>query len=153
MANADTTLESRARRAYELGRVALGLRRAAAVVPMAAVSLLMCGRPAETCVDAVLLAVVVAVCEWRGERIGRGARIGLWAGLVALAFPVGVHVAGHACGASFCALYPTVCLLGGTAAGAILVIWGVRRDRTPHGPAAAGLVAGFAGTAGCLIGT
>jgi hypothetical protein len=152
MANADTVLETRARRAYELGRALLGMRRAALVLPMAAVSLVVCGRPTATCIDAALLAIVVGLCEWRGERLGRGARIGLWAGVVALAFPVCVQITGHACGASFCALYPTICLLGGVAAGAVLVTWGARAGLALPGLAAAGVVAGLAGSLGCLIG-
>lgn len=152
MVDAELVLEARARRAYERGRVLLGLRRAAIVLPMAAVSWLTCARPAATCVDALLLAALIAFCEWRGLDLGRGARRGLWAGAPALLAPVLVQLGGHACGRSFCALFPAVCLIGGIAAGLLLVYWSRQRGLSTPALASAGLVAGLAGTLGCLAG-
>lgn len=152
MADAETALQARARRAYETGRVLLGLRRAALVVPMAALSWFTCARPMATCIDAVALAVLVAVFAWRGQELGRAVRIGLCAGAPALFAPVLIQLGGHACGRSFCALVPTICLLGGVAGGVLLVRWGQRRGLSTSGVLAAGIVAGLAGTLGCLAG-
>jgi len=151
MANAESALYLRARRAYEAGRARLGLRRAAVAVPLLAVSLVCCGRPSASGTTAALLAAAVAVFEWRGLGLGRGARIGLVAGLPALLVPILVQTAGYACGTSFCALYPGVCGTAGLAGGVLLVIGCRRRGVEPSGLAAAGLVAALAGSLGCLV--
>jgi hypothetical protein len=151
MANADIALEARARRAYEVGRVWGGLHRAAIAAPLAAISLLCCGRPAATCTVAALLCAAIAVFEWHGRHVGRGARIGIWAGAPALLMPILVQGLGHACGASLCALYPAVCASGGIAGGLVLITWCHRRGIQPNGLAAAGAVAALTGSLGCLL--
>jgi len=151
MTDVEGALERRARRAYERGRVWLGLRATAPVVPMAALSLLACGRPAATIADAVLLAGLMILFVWRGEAFAQGARLGLWAGLPPLLMPLVVALAGHVCGSSFCPLYPSTCLAGGVAGGVLLGwrSWSAGLDR--HALMAGGLVAGLAGTLGCLL--
>jgi hypothetical protein len=150
MAIAEGTLQTRARRAYEVGRVLLGLRRAAAVAPMAALSLVACGRPGATCIAAGLLAALVVLLEWRGEGFSRGARVGLLAGIPALLLPVLVRTTIHVCNSTFCVSYSAVCLVAGVAGGALIGVWAVRRGVHGRGVAAAGLVAGLAGSLGCL---
>lgn len=151
MASPDVALEARARRAYEAGRALRGARRAAVALPLATLSLLCCGQPGATCVVAGLLAVAVGAFEWRGLSLGRGARIGLWAGLPALLLPIAVQWMGHACGRSLCALYPAVCASAGIAGGVLLVTWCRRRGVEPYGLVAAGLTAALAGSLGCLV--
>ena len=152
MADAEPVFRERARRAYERGRLLLGLRRAALVAPMAARTWVTCARPAATAVDALALASLILYFEWHGRDLGRGSRVGLWAGAPALLVPVLIQLGGHACGRSFCALLPTMCLGGGIVAGVLLVQWGRRRGLSTSGLLAAGTVAGLAGTLGCLAG-
>ena len=151
MAIAEGELEDRARRTYEAGRLLLGLRQASASLPMAALSLLACGHPGATALDATLLAGFLVLFGWRGEALGRGARLGLWAGVPPLLLPVLMESGGHFCGLSVCLAYPA-CLLGGLAGGAVLAAWGLRSEVEPAGLAAAGVVAGLAGALGCLLG-
>jgi hypothetical protein len=151
MAAAEDVLLRRARRAYEVGRALLGVRRAFAVLPMAALSLWLCGRPSATCALAGLLAALVIALEWRGQDYGRGARLGLLAGLPALLLPLGAEITGQACGTSLCALYPTLCAVGGVLGGSWLVRRGVRAGVSAHGLVAASTVAIVAGSLGCLI--
>ncbi len=148
MALAETALLSQARTAYERGRVVAGLRSAIVVAPMAAASWVVCDRPAATAAGAILLATVVTACVWRGGTWARGARLGLWAGLPPLVLPLSALLAGHVCGASFCAYYPGLCLVGGVLGGA-LVTW--LAPRHAASPAAAAAVAILAGTLGCLV--
>jgi hypothetical protein len=150
MAVADPRLEAVARRAYERGRVLRGLRRAAVVVPMAGLSLIACGHPTATWIDAGVLAAFVVLFEWRGQSLGRGSRIGLWAGLPPLVLPVAIRTTGHFCSADLCDLYPAMCLVGGVLGGVLLVQRGSRGLDAP-GLAAAGLVAGLAGFLGCMV--
>ncbi len=150
MADAETTLRDRARDAYEAGRLLLGLRRAAVVLPMTALSFAVCDHPVATAVDGGLLTLLVALCAWRGAGFGRGARIGLWAGAPPLLLPTLVEAAGRVCcGASFCS--PTLCIAGGIAGGALLGVWALRRPLDAATLGAAALVAGLAGTLGCLL--
>ena len=151
MASPESALIARARRAYERGRVLLGLRRAGIAVPMGLLSLYCCGRPTATCIAAGLLAATIVFFEWRGEALGRGARLGVWIGLPPLLLPIAVAATGHMCGASFCALYPGCCLAGGIAAGAALGWWGVHRGLDVRVGAAAAVVAALVGSLGCLI--
>ena len=118
MTDADAILLARTRRAYERGRLRHGLRAAAAVIPMAVLSLIACERPALTMAGALALSVVVAAASWRGQGLARGGRLGLLAGLPALLLPVLVGATGHFCGQDFCVLYPAACIVGGVAGGA-----------------------------------
>jgi len=148
MAIPEARFLERARGAYELGRVLAGLRTAALAAPMAAASLLVCGRPAVTLLDASLLALVVTTMVWRGGDVGRGARLGLLAGIPPLVVPMAAVAAGRACGTSFCDYFPAVCLVGGILGGAVVTRLCRRRRASPL--AAAG-VAVLAGTLGCLV--
>ncbi len=147
----DVPLASRARRAYETGRALRGLRRAAAVIPMAALSAWGCGRPEATVLAAALLAAVVVGLEWRGQDLCRAGRVGLIAGLPPLLLPLAIRGTMHACNASFCLSYSVVCFASGIAGGLVIGAWSVRRDLRGRGLAAAGLVAVLAGSLGCLI--
>ena len=152
MAGADTTLERRARRAYEYGRLLHGLRRATLVAPMVALSLLVCGHPTATWVTGGALVAAVVLFEWRGQGFAVGSRVGLWAGLPPLLLPLAVQATGHLCSPSLCRVYPAMCLLGGILGGVLLARLGMRSTVHGTGLAAAALVAGLAGTLGCVIG-
>ena len=151
MAIAETALELRVRRAYELGRLLLGLRRAAVVAPMAALSLIACERPGATWIAASLLAAAVVLLEWRGLALARGARVGLLAGIPPLLLPLVVRATLHVCNATFCLPYSTVCLAAGIVGGGFMGLSSVRRGVHGQGVAAAGIVASLAGSLGCLV--
>jgi hypothetical protein len=151
MTAAEVPLLARARRAYEAGRVLLGLRRASVVVPMAAVSFLACGRPAATVLAAGMLALSVTVLEWRGEALGRGARIGLLAGIPPLLLPLIVRATVQACSTSFCVSYSALCLASGVAGGGLVAYWVTGRGVRGMAVVAACAVASLAGSLGCLV--
>jgi hypothetical protein len=148
MAIPETLLLETARGAYERGRILAGLRIASLAVPMAAASLLVCGRPSVTLPAVSLLVLVITALVWRGGDAGRGARLGLLAGIPPLLLPMFAVAAGHVCNASFCVYFPAVCLAGGVLGGA-LVTWLCRGRRAS--PLAAAGVAVLAGSLGCLV--
>lgn len=146
-------LAARARRAYELGRLGAGLRRAWPVVPMAMLSLAGCGQPGFAAGAAALLVAAVTLLSWRGEAWGRAVVPGLLAGALPLVVPLFVRALGHACAGGSCL---PVCLVAcgasGAAAGALL---GVRAARLARGRGAflagGALVATLAGALGCVV--
>lgn len=147
----DALLLARARRGYERGRVGLGLLTASAVVPMAVLSYLACGRPAATVSGALALVVLVATAVWRGQDAGRGARLGLLAGVPPLLLPVLVGATGHLCGADVCLLFPFACLAGGLIGGLVVGVLGGRAKLGQSGIVVAGVTAGLAGSLGCIV--
>ena len=121
------------------------------VVPMAVLSFLACGRPAATVAGALALVVLVVTAVWRGQDAGRGARLGLLAGVPPLLLPVVVGATGHLCGADVCLLFPFACLAGGLIGGLALGVLGGRAKLGPTGIAIAGVAAGLAGSLGCIV--
>jgi hypothetical protein len=151
MSEAETALMERAWRAYERGRVVRGLQTAALVVPMALVSWIACRSPLLTVLTSAALVALVVAAVWRGRELARGARLGLRAGAVPLVCPIVAGLGGHVCAASFCLLFPTVCLAGGLAAGAALGVLARSSGLRPLGLATAALVAALTGSLGCLV--
>lgn len=150
MAMNEAQLWSRARLAYELGRLRASLRVAPFVVAMAAVAL-ACGRPLPliTAVGGVLLALAVGLSFFGG--VGARAVVpGLLAGAVALAPPLLLHVIGHACiGPSCMTLGLPACIAGG-ALGGMLIARRAAGETLPFVLAAAS-VAAVTGTFGCSV--
>jgi hypothetical protein len=151
MTDAEAALLARARRAYERGRALLGLRIATVVVPMAVVSWTACGNGAATLLGSVALTALVVAAVWHGRDAGRGARIGLAAGVLPLLLPVLVAFTGHLCDTSVCMLFPAACLGGGVAGGVVLGLLATRAGLGPSGLASAGLAAWLCGSLGCLV--
>ena len=124
----DALLHSRARRAYELGRLRTALRVAPFVL-LALAAALLCGRPLDVCsaLCAVLLPLSVGLV-FLGGSAGRAVRPGLLAGFAALALPLLVRTAGHACMGPACMILclPS-CVLGGALAGGVPVLTLARR--------------------------
>lgn len=153
MAVPDAVLMARARRAYEWGRLRAALPLASVVVPMIALSLVVCGSGlAALGFGAALFAVLVAA-SWRGQSYGRGARAGLLAGLVPFTLPIaqgGVSLCVSGVGVASTA----VCVAGGTLGGlAIAAVVRRREGATAQSLSflAALVVAGLAGSLGCLM--
>jgi hypothetical protein len=146
------TLEARARRAYELGR----LRRASSLAPfilLGAAAAFACGRPLllTTSLAGVLLPVCVGLA-FAGGPAGRGVVPGLLAGAAALAMPLLVMTIGHACFGDAClSLCLPACVVGGAAAGAVIAKLAARHERDPRFLGSALAVAGLMGALGCTI--
>jgi hypothetical protein len=142
-------LERRARRGYELGRFGWALRYAAGAVLVAALGLLGCAAPGLPIVLGGLLFAVLVGFLYRGEALGRGARVGWLAGLIPCWTPAAIRLTQGHCD-MLCAHLGAVCLAAGLLAGGVLAF----RSRAEHQDrrflmAAAG-VAVLVGAVGCV---
>jgi hypothetical protein len=146
-------LRSRARGAYERSRLGLGVRAALPVLPMAALSLLVCERPALTLACGGLLFVLAVALRARGGSYGRALVPGLLAGSAPLILPLVLRASGHCCIGGACwSLCMLGCTLGGLVAGvAIGVAAAMERDQRGAFLLSATLVAGLAGVLGCAM--
>jgi hypothetical protein len=149
----DLQLEALARRAYERGRAQLGLTRATLVAPLAALAFLQCTTASAlpVALAVTVLAGLVGVSTWRGLDYGRGASVGLAAGLAPCALPLLSTATGLFCSATICAVMPAACVAGGFVGGLVL---GTRR-RGPRQTASRFWMSAIgvtlaAGTVGCL---
>lgn len=152
MDDRETGLKERARRSYERGRLAGAARRSVLLLPLLGVASLCCPSPGGIFAGGAGLFVVVTFCLWRGQEFRRGVRPGLVAGFLPLLLPILVQAIGHACAPGRCALFPTVCGLGGLAGGVALGLL------APHPREGRGipfvtacLIAGLAGSVGCVL--
>src|SRR5438093_9174474 len=98
MSAPESIFERRARRAYELGRLGAGARRAALLLFPIALALPGCGAPQEVLVCGGALLVAVTLFLWRGQDWKAGVGPGIAAGLAPLLLPVFTRGAGHLCG-------------------------------------------------------
>lgn len=133
-------LEAIARRAYERGRVRMGASRGLLTfgLPLAAVTLL--GAP-------ILLALALGAglafafgyTEFKGQSLGRGARVGLLLGLVGAVVPAIIRASGACClGASCESTCLGACVLVGVSTGAAAALVATRDPRPfVHGLSAA----------------
>src|ERR1700690_4108866 len=132
-------------RAYELGRARVALSRAAvATAIVAALAVALFGRGALAWCGLPLLALALA--EWRGGALARGAHRGFIAGLVALALPA--SVLRPCCDANMiangaCCTMPSVCGVSGIVIGlAAALVWPREKGGRDHALAGAGVVLG-----------
>ena len=143
-------LSARARLAYELAGVRLGLREAWPVAPLVALSLGCSGSHLAALGTGLLLLVASVVLVSLGGVSARAVRSGLLAGGMAAVVPLGVRLA-HLCTVVGCRPLVHFCLAGGLLSGALL---GYRAARLPADRllflAISGTIAGAAGSLGCL---
>ena len=152
MATNELTLEARARRAYETGRLRWSLRPAAPILAAAAVAI-ACGRPAglSIALAAALLPLAVGL-SFAGGPAGRAVRPGLLAGTFPFAMPLLVQTAGHLCLGDQCMSFCLpACVLGGAIGGGLIALRSAR-----EGEGAAFLISGVAiaallGSLGCTL--
>ena len=150
----EALLLAAARRAYELGRVRMGLRRAALALPLAALPLHQCvlsGRVAEALVGMMGLAALVGLFAWRGEGFARGVTPGLLAGIGPLLLPLLASWTGLLCSATVCGVLPAATVAGGALGGLLLA--GRALGGAPRGASywfAATAVTATLGAVGCL---
>ena len=149
-------LRARARRAYELGRLAAGLRGAWPLLALLPLSLLLHGgnRVGLTLLAAAGALVAAVVLGWRGGAFARGVAVGWLAGLPPLLLPMLVMARLEACAHcedrwQHCLL---ACAAGGLLAG-VLVGWrAARQERAPERFAwSAALIAWLTGLLGCTL--
>jgi hypothetical protein len=148
----EATLESRARRSYEIGRLAAGLRRALPLLLPIGVALAGCGAPGEVLACGCGLLVAVTFFLWRGQDYEAGVLPGVAAGMAPLLLPVLTRFTGHPCAGGPCLLLPAICAFGGLAGGVLL---GVLAPRPRAGRVipfvVACTVAALTGAVGCLL--
>jgi hypothetical protein len=145
-------LQARARRAYASGRLASALLRSVPLVPLVWLTSSRCSEPAGILAGGAGLFAAVTFCLWRGEVWRRGVPAGLLAGSIPMLAPVVMRAANHVCGAGVCLLTPTLCILAGLAGGLALGALAPRPREAGGIPFfTACLIAGFAGSVGCLI--
>jgi hypothetical protein len=148
----DAIFESRARRAYEFGRLGAGARRAAPLLIPIALALLGCGSPREVLACGGALLIAVTLFLWRGQDFEAGVGPGVAAGLAPLLLPVLTRGAGHLCSPGVCLLLPAVCALGGLLGGCLLGLLAPPPRVGRMVPfAVACTVAALTGAVGCLL--
>src|SRR4029079_2492141 len=153
MAVPEAVLFSRARRAYEMGRLRSALPAVAFAVPMVALSVVLCDRPAATAACGFVLVAVVVAAAGRGRPYAGGARAGLVAGLGPLLLPMATCF--HLCAGGVCLLAPTACIVAALVGGAALGLH-ARHHISAHPDAGSFMVTALAvaalvGSLGCVI--
>jgi hypothetical protein len=152
MGTAESRLEARGRRAYEIGRLRAASAHALPLVPLVALATIGCAAPHQVLVCGAGLLVAVTMLLWRGQEFGSGVAPGIAAGLLPLILPVLARAGGHPCTPAGCLLLPAVCALGGLAGGVLL---GVLAPRPRIGRVVpfvvACSVAALTGAVGCLL--
>ncbi len=152
MDDLETRLMQRARRAYEVGRLGAAARGGVLLLPVIGLALRCCTNLAGTLAGGTGLLALVTFCLWRGQDYRRGVRPGLVAGVVPLLLPILVQAGGQPCNSGRCLLLPAVCALGGLVGGMTLGILAPRPREGQGIPfVTACLIAGFAGSVGCLL--
>lgn len=148
-----TDLRARCKDAYERSRLALGLRAAWPVLPLAALSMLLTHRPAVTLTVSALLAVAAVSFRVRGLAYGRALVPGFTAGAAPLVLPILLRSSGHCCIGQACW---QVCMLGCIGGGLVagislgLATASQAQDRRAF-LLSATAVAGLVGMLGCAI--
>lgn len=145
-------LLSRARRAYELGRLQHAARVVPAVLLLTAVALGGCASESQVCITSAVLLVGLTALHWRGGAAGRAVFPGMLAGVAPLLVPKVLLLLGHGCAVEACArLCVPVCLAAGLLGGAWLSWWAWQRSDVQRiGVLWAAAVALLVGSLGCL---
>lgn len=119
-----TTLQDRARRAYEWARFRRALLASIPVTALVTVSMLLVTRPDRAGLVGVAVVLVGVWSLWRGVGLPQAFAAGVLTGLVPLLAVSAAMKAPHVCGAGMCW---SVCLpaagLGGLVAGVLLGGW------------------------------
>lgn len=144
-------LATRARLAYEIGGLRLGLRTAWPVLPLYLLSRGCCGPQVVTLVLTLALLIGAVPLVSASRELGQAVRAGLFAGVLCAAVPMAVKLM-QLCSVVGCRPLTQFCLYGGLLAGAFL---GHRiRLLEAHRPPfflAAIAIAALTGAIGCTI--
>jgi len=147
------TLQSRARRAFEAGRLKHGAGTALAALPMIALSLLACGKPMLSLGSGVLLLALAVGLGSRGGVMGRAVVPGLIAGSAPLLLPLLMRTGGHCCVSGACWSWCMLgCIGGGLLAGLTVGFTSIaEREQRGLFLFSATLIAGVGGILGCAV--
>jgi hypothetical protein len=144
-------LRSRARVAYERGRVRAGVISALPVLALVVICVLLGGQPLATALAGLALAGLIVVAVHRGGALGHSVAPGLIAGALPLAAGLVACRIPHTCGGPGCLeLCAPLCLAAGVLAGVALAVH-THRTARPSSLAMAGAVALCTGAMGCLF--
>ena len=149
----DVSLELRARRAYERGRLAAASIRALPLLAIVGIALAGCAETGEVLASGGLLLLAVIGLRWLGREWGTGVGPGVTAGLLPALMPAVIQAAGHSfCTRASCGVLPIACALGGLAGGVLLGMLAPRpRPGGQLSFVVACLVAALTGAVGCLL--
>ena len=144
-------LETRALRAYEVGRIRMASRVLLLLVPVALICLLeQANRGACGCCAAALLVVSVWL-RWKDRAGVKSVARGLLGGVVPLAFALVLPTLMPACtSAGLFSACTAFSLVLGVAAGAVVAMREVKAPSPSRGWVAAATVATLAGSMGCI---
>lgn len=144
-------LALRARFAYEISGIRLGLLCAWPVLPLLLLSLHCCGSQLVTLSLALLLLVGTVALVTARRELGRAVRLGLWAGGLCAVVPMTVKLM-QLCSVIGCRPVSQFCLYGGLLGGAILGqrIVGIELHRVRYFSVALGIAA-LTGAIGCTV--
>lgn len=143
-------LESRARQAYEKGRLRYALGASVPVLALAVLVQWIGPRPEVVLTLVVALFATEALFLWRGQQLGRGAMAGLMGGAIPLAFGLCTQVYAHVCGSMLAGAGCTaVCACGGLVGGLVIAAVARRQPSPAVFAGAAATTAALLGAIGC----
>jgi hypothetical protein len=146
-------LRSRARLAYERGRLAHGAQALWLALPMLLIGLAVNGGTLLSCSAGVAMIALAVGLRWRGGTVGRAVMPALIAGLPPLVLPLWMRAGGHCCMGGMCwSLCMVGCIVGGAFAG-LMVGLASAAEREQRGAflLSATAIAGLAGVLGCTM--
>jgi hypothetical protein len=145
-------LETRAKAAYERGRVRAAAQEVLLFVPFVLIADLKCKHFSIGCLLSVVLIATLVVLRWRGGVLGRAAMLGALVALPSLLMPACLHACVDCNPAVLHSACAVLCPGLGLFAGGFLGAWsakqGTDRNRALLG---GGLVIALAGALGCGV--
>jgi len=152
-ASSHGALRMRARRAYELGRIAHGAKCLWLALPMLLLGLAVSTRPLLSWAAGLGLLALAVGLRWSGGAVGRAVMPALIAGLPPLVLPLWMRADGHCCVGGMCwSLCMVGCVVGGVCAGAMVGLASTaEREQRGAFLLAATAIAGLAGVLGCAL--
>lgn len=141
-----------ARRAYERGRLRLGLLPALLTLLFTLISLSLGREPLYSGAIGLGLAAIAVLFTYRGGIPGRAVLPGLVAGMPPLLFPWALRSVGHYCTSGSChSLCLLGCVSGGLVAGFLLGKWATNQSARYTFLASGGILATGAGLLSCTM--
>ncbi len=144
MHDRDRKLLSRARRAYECGRLIVALRAAFVALALVGLAVVLGAPNTVTLLAGGALVLATGFCAFYGRALGSAAHVVLLGGVAAFVGLLAVRI-GRSCTKAFCEQVCLVaCLTGGFAGGALMLVWCLIRLLEPTALAAAFILVGLA---------
>ncbi len=151
MPDLDQKLLSRARRAYERGRLIVALRAAFLALAVVGLPVSLVGANTLTLLAGFALVLATGFCAFQGRALGSGAHLALAGGVAAIVGLLAVRIGGS-CAKTFCeSACLFACLSGGLAGGALILGWCVMRWLEAKALTAAFILFGLAAALGAAF--